>query len=134
MTEPAQAPLPGKNFNDQLRKGAAMIGNLLFAVAKEGVAAYVAQMYACEWNIDDKLRIRKVKQADGKPGFIVFDMNHADQDLRRLDCFGEWQQKPHGNSGFSDNQGEWRDDTEFDTFEEAARLAADVLKYQGGKK
>lgn len=126
---PGPGPLPGKNFNDQLRKGAAMIGNLLFAVAKEGVAAYIAQMYACEWNIDDKLRIRKVKQADGKPGFIVF--GERDPAEWRLTYMGEWEQKPHGNSSFKDYIAEWRDNTEFDSFEEAARIAAEHIKGEG---
>ena len=110
-----------------------MIGNLLFAVAKEGVAAYVAQMYACEWNIDDKLRIRKLNPStgsgQGRPVFIVF--RAPDADTVRLDCFGEWKTKPQGSFDYA----EWHDDTTFDTFEEAARLAADVLKNgPGGKR
>lgn len=128
---PGPGPLPGKNFNDQLRKGAAMIGNLLFAVAKEGVAAYIAQMYACEWNIDDKLRIRKVKQADGKPGFIVFDAAVVGTVDRRLDYMGEWANVPKDGPGVGQRLAEWRDDTEFDSFEEAARIAAEHIKGEG---
>lgn len=124
---PGQAPLPGVNF-DGLRKVAGAVGNLLFAVAKEGLAAYVAQMYACEWNVEDKLRIRKIKQQGGNAAWIVFDFNHAEKDAVRLTFECKWEQRPHGNL---DYQAEWRAATEFKTFEEAAAIAAEFIQHRG---
>jgi hypothetical protein len=125
MNEPIT---PGNKF-DGLRQAASLVGNFLFAAGKAVLSTAAKDIYACEWNIDDILRIRKIKQADGKPGWIVFDFNHAEKDAVRLTFEGRWEQRPHGNSSHRDYVAQWRDDTEFDTFEEAAAMAADVIKH-----
>jgi hypothetical protein len=126
--------LPGKKFNDGLRKAAGFVGSLLFAAGKAAITAAAKDLYACEWNIDDKLRIRKLKQADGKPGWIVYEAHHREGAERRIDYMGDWKSEPSEEAAFEDIHAQWRDDTEFDSFEEAARFAAEYIKEQPGGK
>lgn len=123
-------PLPSNAFNDGLRKLAGFAGQLLFAAGKAAFTAMVKDACACEWDLD-QIRIRKIKHHDGRVAFVVFDPHHADGPNQRLDQDGKWQQCPHGNSSFRDYIAEWREDTEFETFDEAARIAAEYLKENG---
>lgn len=124
-------PNPPSAFNDGLRKFAGLAGQLLFAAGKAAFTAIVKDQCACEWDLDT-IRIRKLKHKDGRPRWIVFDpARNADE--WRLTFEGKWEQRPHGNSSFKDYVGQWREETEFETFEEAARIAAEYLKETRGK-